>query len=297
MNYVITGSLGNISKPIVEGLLSAGHTVSVLTRSEETAAQIKALGATPFVGDMEQSDFVQSAFANADVVYTMIPPNYSTDDFRAYQNRVGKNMADAIRAHSIKKVVNLSSVGAHLGNGAGVVDGLSDFEKMLNAIENIDVKHLRPSFFYQNFYAQIGMITSMGIMGSNYAGDIPMALVHVKDIAAAALEELLSLDFTGYSVRYIVSDVRTSNDVAHLLSEAIGKNIPWVEFPDDQQKAAMLQMGMKETLVDGYQELGRGFRDGLLMSDYNASGTPLAATKLEEFIAEFAPAVQASLSA
>jgi hypothetical protein len=121
--------------------------------------------------------------------------------------------------------------------------------------------------------------------------------VHVKDIAAAALEELLSLNFTGYSVRYIVSDVRTSNDVAHLLSEAIGKNIPWVEFPDDQQKAAMLQMGMKETLVDGYQELGRGFRDGLLMSDYIASGTPLAATKLEEFIAEFAPAVQASLSA
>ncbi len=59
----------------------------------------------------------------------------------------------------------------------------------------------------------------------------------------------------------------------------------------------MLQMGMKETLVDGYQELGRGFRDGLLMSDYIASGTPLAATKLEEFIAEFAPAVQASLSA
>lgn len=295
MNYVITGSLGNISKPIVQGLLRAGHTVHVLTRSEETATQISALGATPLIGDMEQADFVHSAFAGADVVYTMIPPNFVTENFRAYQNRVGKNMADAIRAHGIKKVVNLSSVGAHLGNGAGVVDGLADFEQMLNAIENIDVKHLRPSFFYQNFYAQIGMIASMGIMGSNYGGDIPMALVHVNDIAAVALEELLALDFSGSSVRYIVSDVRTSNDVAALVSEAVGKPIPWVEFPDEQQKAAMLSMGMKETLVDGYQELGRGFRQGLLMADYLASGTPLASTKLEDFVAEFAPAVKAAL--
>lgn len=297
MNYTITGSLGNISKPIVEGLVKAGHTVTVLTRNEETAAQINTLGAKALIGNVEDSDFVQNAFAGADIVYTMIPPNYVTDNFREYQNRAAKNMADSIQTNSVKKVVNLSSIGAHLGNGAGVVDGLADFESMLNNVENTDIVHLRPAFFYQNFYVQLDLIKNMGIMGGNYPGNKPMPFVHVRDIATIALDILSNPDFTGKTVRYIVSDERTSDDVARLLGENIGKpELPWIQFPDEQQKEAMLATGMKETLVDGYQNLGRAFRDGLLQGDWEKNKTALSPTKLEDFISEFALVVKATIA-
>ncbi len=297
MNYTITGSLGNISKPIVEGLVKAGHNVTVLTRNTETAEQINALGAKALIGSVEDSDFVHNAFAGADIVYTMIPPNYTTENFREYQNRAAKNMADSIQTNSVKKVVNLSSIGAHLGNGAGVVDGLADFESMLNNVENTDIVHLRPAFFYQNFYAQLDLIKNMGIMGGNYPGNIPMPFVHVRDIAAVALDFLSNPDFTGITVHYIVSDERTSDEVAQLLGKSIGKpELPWIQFPDDQQKAAMLATGMKETLVDGYQNLGRAFRDGLLQGDWAKNRTALSPTKLEDFISEFAPIVKATIA-
>ena len=297
MNYVITGSLGNISKPLVEGLVQAGHNVSVLTRSTDSAEKITSLGAKALIGNVEDAQFLHDAFAGADVVYTMIPPNYTTDNFREYQNTVAKNMTEALRSNGVKKVVNLSSVGAHLGNGAGVVDGLSDFEKMLNTLENTDILHLRPSFFYQNFFTQIDLIKNMGIMGSNYPGDIPMPFVHVRDIASTALENLLKPDFTGSSVQYIVSDVRSSNEVASLLGKEIGKpELPWLQFPDDQHKAAMMGAGLKETLVDGYQELGRAFRNGILQGDWEQNKAPLAPTKLEDFISEFAPVVKSVIN-
>lgn len=296
MNYVITGSLGNISKPITEGLVKAGHNVTVLTRSEETAEQIKAIGAKPLIGTVEDPAFVMNAFKDADIVYTMIPPNYSTDNFRDYQNRAAKNMTDSIRANTVKKVINLSSIGGHVGNGTGVVDGLYDFETMLNGLENVDILHLRPAFFFQNFYTQIDLIKNMGIMGGNYPADLQMPFVHVRDIGETALDALLNPTFTGNSVRYIVSDERTSGEVASLLGEKIGKpELLWVQFPDEQQKGAMIGAGLKETLADGYVNLGRAFREGILQSDWIQNKTPLAPTKLEDFILEFAPIVKTAI--
>ena len=69
MHYVITGSLGHTGKPITEGLLKAGHTVTVITSKAENADAIDALGAKPAVGDVADADFLRNAFAGADAVY------------------------------------------------------------------------------------------------------------------------------------------------------------------------------------------------------------------------------------
>ena len=38
MKYVVTGSLGNISKPLAERLIAAGHEVTVMSSNPEKAA-------------------------------------------------------------------------------------------------------------------------------------------------------------------------------------------------------------------------------------------------------------------
>jgi uncharacterized protein YbjT (DUF2867 family) len=289
-NYVITGSLGHISQPIVQGLVKAGKTVKVITSSPDRVAEIEKLGAQAIVGNVKDAGFVQSAFRGADVIYTMIPPIWQTNDWRSSQNEIAKNYAEAISANSIKYVVNLSSIGAHVGHGVGPVDGLYDFEQMLHKIKDLNVKHLRPSFFYHNFLSQINLAKQAGIIGGNYGDGEKLFLVHTRDIAAAALEELLNLKFEGHSVRYIIGDERAGSEIAEVLGKAIGKPLNWVAFTDEQQKAGLLQAGLPETHASLYTDMGRALRTGSMQADARKNKPALASIKLEEFAKEFADA-------
>lgn len=295
MKYVITGSIGHTGKPITEGLVKAGHDVTVITSKADNKAAIEALGATAAVGTVEDGAFVRDAFAGADAVYLMIPPKWDVTNWRAYQNQVADNYIDAIRTNDVRYVVLLSSVGAHMGNGAGPVDGLHDMEAKLKTVEGLSVKVLRPAYFYYNLFAMIGMVKGMGMMGSNFGGsaDEKIVLVHTNDIAAVALDELARLDFTGFTVRYIASDERTGHEIAQTLGKAIGKpDLAWVEFTDEQQKGGMLQAGLNEEVAQQYTELGASMRTGKMNADYwQNRPAELGSTKLDAFAQnEFAPA-------
>lgn len=287
--YVITGSIGHISKPIIEGLVQAGKEVRVITSSPDRVREIETAGAKALVGKVQDLSFLKESFKDADVVYTMIPPIWQTNNWRASMNEVARNYVEAIRFNKIKYVVNLSSVGAHVGNGVGPVDGLFDFEQMLNQIPGLNVKHLRPSYFFYNFINQIALIKQAGIMGANY-GDEKIFLVHTNDIAKAALEELLNPKFSENSVRYIFGDERSGKEVAAVLGKSIGKELNWVVFTDEQQKQGLLQAGLPETHAQLFTVMGRAIREGVMQGDVRKNKPSLSPTKLEDFAREFAEA-------
>jgi len=292
MKYVITGGAGHISSPLAEQLLSAGHDVTIVGRHAEKLQPLVSKGAKAAVGSVEDAAFVKSAFAGADAVYAMIPPNFAADNFRHYQNTIARNYVDAIVGNAIKKVVVLSSIGAHMGNGAGPVDGLADFEDLLKKQQGINVKFLRPSYFMYNLFSMIPLIKGMNIVGGNFAGgDEKLVLVHTSDIAAAAAEELLALNFSGFSVRYVAGDEKTGAEIATALGNAIGKpGIPWVVFSDEQSLEGMKQAGLKETMAEAYTTMGRALREGKMQEDYWKNRPVLSTIKLDDFVKEFATA-------
>ncbi|GAB3224047.1 NAD(P)H-binding protein [Spirosoma arcticum] len=294
MHYVITGSIGHTGKPITEGLVRAGHTVTVVTSKPDKVAAIEALGAKAAVGTVEDADFVKQAFAGADAVYLIIPPKWGVAGWRAYQNEVTDNYIAAIQANDIRFAVLLSSVGAHVGEGVGPVDGLYDAEHKLAGVEGLNSKFLRPSYFMYNLFGMVGMVKGMGMMGSNF-GDDPIALTHTDDIAVVALEELLNLGFTGHQVRYIASDERTGAEIATVLGGAVGKpETPWVVFSDEQNTQGMLQAGLNSEMATEYTKLGQAMRNGQMQEDYLANKPALGKIKLEDFAQnEFAPAFNA----
>ena len=291
MHYVVTGSLGHTGKPITEGLIKAGHTVTVVTSKAENGPKIEALGAKAAVGDVANATFVAEAFANADAVYLMIPPKMDATNWRGYQNVVSDNYIAAIQANDIRFVVLLSSIGAHLPQGVGPVNGLHDLEEKLKTVEGLNVKALRPSYFMQNLFGMVGMVKGMGIMGGNF-GDDKLVLVHTDDIAAVALQELLNLNFTGTQIRYIAGDEKTGAEIAKTLGEAIGKpETPWVIFSDEQNTQGMLQAGLSGEIASNYTEMGAALRDGTMQADYLENRPTLGNIKLEDFAKnEFATA-------
>jgi len=162
MKYVVLGSLGNVSKPLAEKLVAAGHSVTVVSSKPEKVDQIKALGAKPAIGLVEDVVFLTKTFKGADAVYTMVPPNFGASNWKQYIALIGKNFADAIKASGVKNVVNLSSIGAHMAEGAGPVSGLHFVEEALDDLEGVNVIHLRAGIFYLNYLSNIGMIKQMG---------------------------------------------------------------------------------------------------------------------------------------
>lgn len=293
MKYVITGSLGNISKPVTEKLITAGHTVKVITSKEANKAAIETLGAKAAVGSIEDAAFVTAAFAGADAVYLMIPPKWTVTDWLAYQQGVADNYVAAVIANDIKQVVQLSSIGAHLRKGAGPIDGLGYLEEQLGDLKDTHVKFLRPSYFFNNLHSMAGLIKGMNIMGSNF-GDTEekLVLVHPTDIADAAFEELNSLSFTGHTVRYIASDERHPSEIATVLSTAVGKpGVPWVTFSDKQSLQGMLGAGLGEPIAQGYTTMGAAIRNGSIQEDYwKNKPAEMGKIKLEDFAREFAGA-------
>ena len=106
-------------------------------------------------------------------------------------------MAEAMRECKIKYVVSLSSQGAHLESGSGVVLGLHKMENILNRIEGLNTLHLRPTYFMENTLGMIGLIKQAGIMGSPIKPDLTFPVIATKDIADYAAKRLLALDFKG----------------------------------------------------------------------------------------------------
>jgi len=269
MKIIVTGSLGHISKPLVEKLITAKHNVTVVSSNADRKSEIEALGAIAAIGSVSDLAFVTETFKGADAVYTMVPPTYAASDWKQHIAGVGKIYAQAIAASGVKNIVNLSSMGAHMPNGCGPVSGLFHVEQALNALEGVNVIHLRPGFFFYNFFANIGMIKHMGIIGGNYGEGAKLVLANPADIADAAAEELINLSFTGKSIRYVASDEKTTDEIASILGDAIGKpDLKWVNFSDEQTVGGMLQNGLPADAANNYAEMGAAMRSGEMAAEY-----------------------------
>ena len=291
MKIIISGSLGNISRPLSTQLAANGHDVTVISSDSNKVDQIKSIGATPAIGSITDEDFLTKTFTGADLVYLMVPTDFSAPDIKAYIATVGGHYANAVKASGVKKLVMLSSISAHLAEGTGPIVGIHRVEEILKKLDGVDLLMLRPSYFYNNFYADINMIKHAGIIGSNYGADQRLAMVDPEDIADVAVEHI-EKGFTGQSVLYIASAVPTLGEVAATLGKAIGQpELPWVEFTDEQAFAGMTDAGLPEDIAKNYVEMGAAIRTGLIWDDFDLDKAELIGkTKLEDFAVKFAAA-------
>jgi uncharacterized protein YbjT (DUF2867 family) len=288
MKITVAGSLGNVSKPLVKMLIAAGHEVTVITNSPDRRGAIEALGAVAAVGSVNDADFLTKAFKNADAVYTMTPPAMGSTKMIENIAHAGQAYAQAIMEARVTRVVMLSSIGADVSEGTGPVKGVYRVEQIFQQLSGVNVTILRAGFFYYNFFRDIPMIRNKNIFGNNYNGDDRLTLSHPEDIAAAVAEQL-QCKGNGIEVKYIVSDIRTGNEIATLLGQAIGRpELSWVAVPDEQLKQGMLSAGLPPELAGLVTELGQGVRAGIITKHFFATGANVSGkVKLEQFAEEF----------
>ncbi len=297
MKVIVTGSLGNISKPLAKELVQKGHQVTAISSNQEKQKDIESLGATAAIGSLEDVDFLVSTFTDADAVYCMVPPNNYFDrnlDLLAYYRRLGNNYAQAIGQSGVKRVVNLSSIGAHLDQGSGILLGARNVEKILNELSSdVAITHMRPTSFYYNLFSYTAMIKAEGLIAANYGADDKIPWVSPIDIATAIAEEIVT-PLVGRKVRYVASEELTGNETASILGVAIGKpDLKWIIITNEQMLSGLEAAGMNPQIAAGLVEMYAGLHSGLLAEDYYQNKPAvMGKVKLEDFAKEFAAAFE-----
>ena len=134
-------------------------------------------------------------------------------------------------------------------------------------------------------------------MGANFAiTDNKFPIVDPTDIATIAAEELLQLNFTGHTVRYIASDEVSTNAIASEIGNAIGKpDLTWVPFTSEQAFGGMKGAGLPEEIAKNYVEMNNAINSGIMNEDYwRNHPSKLGKTKLKDFAKVFAAAYNAN---
>jgi hypothetical protein len=92
-------------------------------------------------------------------------------------------------------------------------------------------------------------------------------------------------------VRYVASDERTPDEIAHVLGAAIGQpGLRWVELTDAQMLDTLVENGLPAGSAAGIVDLYKSLRNGQLGEDYQRQKPALGQVKLEDFAQEFAAA-------
>jgi uncharacterized protein YbjT (DUF2867 family) len=293
--YVLIGANGNITSRAAAALLDQRQPVRVIGRNPAALDALQRRGAQVAIGDAQDAAFLAGAFRGATAVYAMIPPAYGAPDMRRSQAQFGSAIASAIVQSGVKRVVNLSSIGAELPEGTGPIAGLQEQEQRLNALPGLDLLHLRPGYFMENHLHAAGAIAALGIYPSLEKSDVPVPMIATQDVAAVVVRELLRPAARGV-LHLHAPRHHTFQETAGILGRAIGRpQLRHVQAEPAQARAAMKQAGFSDDVVRRMEEMARWLSAG------SRSALPgpveVTPTTLEAFAPTFAAAFEAVVAA
>jgi uncharacterized protein YbjT (DUF2867 family) len=289
--YVILGATGNTGSIIADSLLSKGKKVRVVGRDAGRLQRFVRKGAEAFTGDMSDAVALTKAFSGARAAYLLLPPITSRED----QERESDAIAKAVTESGLRYAVYLSSYGAHVPEGTGPVTGLHSAEEKFNAIDGLNVLHLRAAYFMENNLAAIGMIQGMGIFGHALLPDLKMPMIATRDVGPYAGQRLLDLDFSGKQTRELLGERDLSiKEATAVIARGIGKpDLRYQQFSYEQMQQALEQMGMSAKKAAVYIEMFKAINAGVLAAQEPRSPENTTPTSFENFAQDvFAAAYQ-----
>jgi uncharacterized protein YbjT (DUF2867 family) len=279
MTILVTGATGNVASALIPTLLAKGEAVRAMVRDESKAQGLRDQGAGVVIADMDRPETLDAAVAGADKIYFLIGngPNGATQ---------GLNLVAAIqRSGGNPHVVRHGMFGDPRSR---IAEHHREIDAALAATD-LAVTTLRPTFFTQNVMAAIPTVTQMGQIYWA-AGEAKIAMVDVRDIAESAAAVLTSDGHEGKSYVLTGPEAVSFTEVASALSGAIGKDVAYIDVPNEALVGSMTEMGVPEWTALGYAELMDGFKAGWADAPHDGVQTLTghAARSINDFARDFA---------
>lgn len=283
---LITGATGTTGSSLVKQLASAGVKVRAMARNSAKAALLIAGENVEIVeGDFENPQTLDAALAGGvETVFILSSPTERIAELEG-------NLIEAIkRAPTVGHAVKLSVIGAAPDSPLRLARAHGQVERMLED-SAIPFTFLRPHSFMQNTLAFAPTIKAQGVF---YApmGEGRIGHVDARDIARVAAKALTEPGHEGKSYTLTGPEALSYTEVAEKLSDAIGKEVKYVDVPLGAARQGMIGAGMSEWLADGlceFYNLWRDDRVGVTTRDIQEV-TKREAVAFDQFARDYAEA-------
>ena len=286
MRIAITTPTGNIGRELVRILQSEGdHELVLLARDAAKLAAEAERGARVFEGSLSDPVYVTEATKEADVLFFLIPPGYGEPHYRKFQAGITDAGAQAVKANGIPHVVLLSSVGAQHAEGTGPIAGLHHAEVAF-AEAGTTLTALRPTYFMENYFANLESILSEGHVYLPLGGATPMNMIATRDIARVAADAVIETPEDNRVLELLGPREYTFAEAAQLIGEGIGKPVQHIEVTPEQTREALVASGIGEDLAGLYLEMFAAFESGHVAPVSPRSDASTTPTHLETFAKE-----------
>lgn len=256
--FLVTGASGQLGSQVIESLLEEGaQPIVAITRSPEKLEALRARDVEVRAGDFNDPVTLPPAFAGGGRLLII-----STDDLVPGKRLAAhRNAISAAKEAGVSHIVYTSLTNPNEGNPIGFAVDHRETEAL---IKNSGIPH---TILRNCLYADLLLMNGQQAIGAgalySAAGDGKAGYVTRSDCARAAAAALLTE--TGSSVRDITGPAAVSQaDVAAILSEAAGKEIPYVPITRDALVDAMKQNGLSEFMADVFSSFDAAVAEGYL---------------------------------
>ena len=282
---LVTGATGNIGSGLVPSLIARGARVRALVRKPSAAPALRKAGVEVVIGDLDKPETLDPAFSGVDRVFLLTPPNPN-------QVTQAHNGIAAARRADVTHLVRPSAEGFPVtaDSPARVTRQHVETDAELGA-SGLACTILRPHFFMQNLMIAAGSVASDGTLYLP-ANDGRLGMIDVRDIVEVAAKVLTEDGHEGQTHELTGPESISFHDVAAALSEALDRDVRYVDVPPEAAREAMVDMGISEWVADALNEYFRAFSEGL--GDFTTRDaealTGHASRSIQEFARDFVEA-------
>jgi uncharacterized protein YbjT (DUF2867 family) len=272
---VITTPTGQIGRQILDNVLDSEEPIRVIARDPSRLSP-RARGRVEVVqGSTDDINVVTEAFAGADCVFWLVPPNPHAESLQGHILDFVRPVCEAINSQGVKRVIGVSSLGRGIARNAGQISATFAMDDLIEST-GVSYRSLCPPGFMDNLLWQVAPIRSQGVFFSPTSGDRKLPTCATRDIAAAAAKLLLDDSWSGQdSVPILGPEDLSHNDMAQIMSEVMQRPVRFQQVPGEAYKATLMQHGMSEAWAQGIVDMAVAVDQGI----YNAEPrTPQSTT-------------------
>jgi uncharacterized protein YbjT (DUF2867 family) len=262
---VITTPSGQIGHQVLANLLDSGEALRAIDRDpSELPAEIRER-VEIVEGSHGDAAVVATAFASADAVFWLTPPDPHAPSVEAAYVSFTRPAAAAFKRQGVKRVVGVSALGRGTpwAARAGFVAGSLAMDDLI-ASSGVAYRALTNPSFMDNIARQAPAIANRGLFFSPINGDRKLPSVATRDIAAAAARLLLDESWSGFDeVPLLGPEDLSFNDMAQVMSEVLGKEVRFQQTTFEAYKNQFLGFGMSDAMAQGQTDMAWAKNEGI----------------------------------
>ena len=261
--FTVMGITGNVGGAVAENLLAAGKKVRGVVRNPEKAQAWAGRGVELVQSAYDDAAGLAKAFAGAEGVFAMIPPDFAPAPGLPDQKRTIAAITEALQQAKPGKAVFLSSIGSEQTSGLGLITSTHLLEEATRTLP-IPVAYLRAGSFMENWLGVLDHIRATGEMPFFYGPlERKFPLVATQDIGLAGANALQQ-SWTGVRVLEVDGPKGGTDlhETATAFGKALGRDVKAVQLPEPAWQTVLEGIGMPADRTGLYMEMVKSFNSG-----------------------------------